>query len=245
MVGLVGEDRFGRMLVKNLRENRVNVKYVLETNANTGAAFITIDKKGANSIVVVPGANNKFNENLLKKAFKIISPNDIVITQLEIPTLVVYRIIKETKKRGALMIFNPSPIKNIKKEILKFVDIMVVNEIGASTLSGIRRFKINEMALRLVSLGAKKVIITLGKHGALLCDSGKNIKLFPTLKVKTVDTTAAGNAFLGALAASLLKNKSIDEDIKIANIAGALSTTKYGAQPSLPTDDEIEKYHFL
>ncbi len=240
MIGAVGNDYFGDLLIKNLKENHVKVDYVFRSSKKTGVAFININNQGLNSITVIPGANYELKDELLKKTFHLIKNNDIVIVQLEIPISSVYEIIKESKKRKAFLILNPSPIKRIKKEILKLVDILVLNEIEAINIVN-KKMTQKEIALELVSLGVKRVIITLGKKGAIFCDKNKKIDIFPTLKVRSVDTTGAGDAFLGALAGSLLKGESFSKAIKIANIAGALSTKKYGAQNSFPFLKEMKK----
>lgn len=243
MVGVVGKDIFGDSLLKNLKNNKVSTQFVYRSDKNTGSAFITLDQKAANSIVVIPGSNHLLEIKLLKQPLSKIKKNDIVITQLEIPIPTVEHVINESKKRGAIVILNPSPLAKLSRETLGKVDILVLNEIEArNIIPGLQKLSFQEIGRKLISIGVGAVVITLGEKGSILYKKDEKEAQFPAMKVKSVDTTGAGDAFVGALGASLLRKRSIEESIKFATIVAAISTTKLGAQPSLPSFDEVEIY---
>jgi ribokinase len=245
MVGRVGDDFFGESLIKNLKKEGVNTKYIVKDKTTTTAVgCIVIDKEGDNSIVMVPQANMKNTKADVEKVKNILGKFDVLILQLEIPLNVVIYSAKLARKNNLKIILNPAPAKEIPDSLIKICDILTPNETEAEILTGIKIENLEDAksaGKRLLTRGAKCVIITLGEKGALYCTK-EEISLIPSFKVKAVDTTAAGDAFNGTLAVAIALGKEIKEGIKLANAAGALSATKMGAQPSLPGKKELEKF---
>jgi ribokinase len=245
MVGRVGDDFFGESLIKNLKKEGVNTKYIVKDETTTTAVgCIVIDKEGDNSIVMVPQANMKNTKADVEKVKNILGKFDVLILQLEIPLNVVIYSAKLARKNNLKIILNPAPAKEIPDSLIKICDILTPNETEAEILTGIKIENLEDAksaGKKLLTRGAKCVIITLGEKGALYCTK-EEISLIPSFKVKAVDTTAAGDAFNGTLAVAIALGKEIKEGIKLANAAGALSATKMGAQPSLPGKKELEKF---
>lgn len=245
MVGRVGDDFFGESLIKNLKKEGVNIKYIVKDKTTTTAVgCIVIDKDGDNSIVMVPQANMKNKKSDIEKVKNILKNFDVLLLQLEIPLDVVVYSAKLAKKYNLKVILNPAPAKKIPDILIRTPDILTPNETEAEILTDTKINKLEDAeiaARKLLKNGAKCVIITLGEKGALYCTE-KETELISPFKVKAIDTTAAGDAFNGTLAVEIAKGKQIKEAIKIANAAGALSATKMGAQPSLPDKKELEKF---
>jgi ribokinase len=210
----------------------------------TGIALIELNPKGENRIIVSPGANGSLSENDLKRLGPIWKGISIFVTQLEIPLSTVHIGLKMAKDHGALTLLNPSPPTDLSPIILSLVDFLVPNEWEAQYLTG-REMKndqdIQKMVNELLRMGTKNVVITLGPKGLFFKNRLEEIWM-ETFKVKVVDTTAAGDAFMGALACGLAENKPIRDVLRLANGVGALATTKMGAQPSLPSRKEVEVF---
>ena len=245
MVGRVGEDTFGQQLRANLDAAGVDLTHVVtDPEAASGAALIAVDHQGQNSIVVAPGANARLSVSDVEKAETAIAGADAVLLQLEIPLPVVQRAAELARAGGAKVILNPAPAQALPQELLDLVDVLIPNESETAVLTGMPVEELEQVdaaALALRDGGVGAVILTLGQRGALLADSA-GARLFPAFPVeKVVDTTAAGDAFVGALAAALAEGTSLARAVPWSNAAGSIAVTGPGAQPSLPRREEVER----
>lgn len=240
MLGRVGEDAFGRELIKNLRENGVDAEHVTYTpNAPTGSAFITVTPDGENAIVVSPGANRSFGPEEVDEAEAALREASVLIAQLEVPIETVERAASIVTEAGGRFLFNLAPAREVPERLLRLSDPLVVNEHEARFLLGEEARDPEGLAEMLLSLGPASVVVTLGAAGAILA-AGDTTRSFPAPKIEAVDTTGAGDAFVGALAARLAEGVSLEEAVPYAVLAGAAAVAQAGAQGSLPTPREVE-----
>jgi ribokinase len=246
MVGRVGEDDFGRALLENLSSVSINCDGVKkDPHSATGIALITVEDSGENNIVLATGANMKLTVDDLEDAADTIARADIVLLQLESPLAAVEAGLKMAKKRGVITLLNPAPAQSLPDSLLRYVDILVPNETETGLLTGRpvgTPTQIEEAAEQLRRIGVGTVILTLGERGAFLCSAGGN-QMFPAYRVEPIDTTAAGDAFVGGFAVALAELRDLKVAITWGNAAGALAATKLGAQPSLPTRAEWEAFY--
>ncbi|MEP7135050.1 MAG: ribokinase [Chloroflexota bacterium] len=260
MLGRVGTDNFGDFLLNNLKSNKVDSQLVQRDDASTGTAIIVVDSNGQNSIVLSPGANGLVSTADVEHASFL--HHKLLLLQLEIPTLTVLRAAQRAKENNVRVILNPAPAKQLPDELIALADFIIPNETELSLLTGIDVNDIpsTEKAARvLLQRGAKHVIVTLGSKGALIVDRDTSTQV-DTYPVDVVDTTAAGDAFIGGFAVSLISLESdsllsdmrehtlsgtrapaLQRAVRYGCACGALATTKFGAQPSLPTKAEVEK----
>jgi len=204
--------------------------------------LIEVDDSGENSIVVASGANMRVTSLDVDTAQEAISAADLLLLQLEIPLKTVIQAAVLAKRKNVTVVLNPAPARKLTSEFLSLVDILIPNETETALLTGLpvgSQSEIRVAASSLLTSGVKTVILTLGENGALLTQEGKSDK-FPAFQVNPVDTTAAGDAFVGGFAVALAEGKSMTEAIRWGNSAGALATTRLGAQPSLPTRQDVE-----
>lgn len=243
MIGAVGQDDFGRRMKEGLSRRGVNVAFVKEESATpSGTAMIMVDATGENVIVLSAGANSRVEidetiEELIREA-------KILLVQLEIPTGVVFKAISIARDAGVPVLLNPAPAIALPQEIYPKIDYLVPNEVEASILSGVDVIDIasaEKAAGILLDKGVKTVIITLGADGAFLA-TGNTRHAIPAMKIEAVDTTGAGDAFIGGFASAVVEGKELETALKFASAAGALAATRVGAQSSLPNRQELELF---
>lgn len=237
MLGKVGDDSFGEILKNALTRDKVNIKYVMKENdCSTGVAFITVDEQANNSIIVVPGANFKITKEDIDNNIDLINKAEIIVTQLEVPLEVVKYSLLKAKAAGKYTILNPAPAQPLEDEIISNVDLLIPNETELEILAGIEIKSEEDLftaGKRLIEKGVKQLIVTLGDEGSIYFTKHEVVK-FAAYKVKAVDTTAAGDSFVGALAVALGNKMEMAKAINFASKVGALTVTKPGAQSSLP-----------
>jgi ribokinase len=245
LITKVGTDHYGKSYRHYLIKNGLDQKLILQDKKLlTGTAVIELTPKGENRIVSFLGANGSLSLKDLKRLERYWKGVEVFVIQLEIPLSTVERGLEIAKARGALTLLNPSPPVPLSPRFLSLVDFIVPNEVEAQLLAGIKWKEdqdIRKMAETFLNQGVKNVVITLGPKGLFFKNRNEEIWM-KAFKVKVIDTTAAGDAFLGALANGLSENKPIREVLKIANGAGALATTKLGAQPSLPFRKDLDRF---
>lgn len=234
----IGKDDYGKLALETLKKNNIDTKYIVqEKDLQTGVAGILIDKNsGKNAINVITGAPSTFSFEDIKDKIELIKKSKIFLTQLEVPKDVTLQCLKIAKENGATTILNPAPASSLSREFFKYIDYFTPNEIEAKFYTNISinsKSNARDASIKLIQMGIKKVIITLGEKGLFYNDGKKEIHLDAT-KVKAVDTTGAGDAFNGGLAYGLSKNQSIEECLELANKVGGMSTIKLGAGDSMP-----------
>ncbi len=246
MIGRVGADDFGKTLRHTLSAVGVDTQYlVTDDAAATGVASIWVDDNGQNSIIVAPGANARVGRADVDAAAAAFSSAAVVVAQLEIPLDTVQHAFQAARKHNCLAILNPAPAQPLSRKILELVDLIIPNETEAAQLTGqhVHDFESAQNAANVLKqMGARRVLITLGAKGAVFCDEAAPAQTLPPFPVQAVDTTAAGDAFVGALAAALARNQDWTTSLREASAAGALAATKLGAQPSLPTRAELDEF---
>ena len=248
MVGRVGADEYGERIAANLRDYGVNTQYLIhDRDAGTGIANIYVDPEGDNSIIIVTRANSNVCHEDVVAASTAIAESSILLLQLEIPIAAVVSAAQVARKAGLTVILNPAPAPpdgKLPAELLQCVDIIAPNQTEAELLTGVKvtdAESAGRAAAKLKESGVGNVIITMGEAGAFMCDSLGATEMLPSFSVKAVDTTAAGDAFCGALAAALLQDHHLPQAIRRGCAAGALACTKHGAAPSLPSQAEIHE----
>ena len=241
MLGRVGRDNFGDFLLDNLKSNNVDTKLIQRDDASTGTATIIVDANGQNSIVLSPGANGKVSSADVEHAS--FSNFNLLLLQLEIPTPTVFSAAKLAKENGVRVLLNPAPAKELPDELIALADFIIPNETELSLLTGMEVKDIpsaEKAARELLERGTQNVVVTLGSKGALIVN--KDIyRYVDTYQVDVIDTTAAGDAFIGGFA-SVLDSSSLLDAVHYGCACGALATTKFGAQPSLPIKEEVERF---
>lgn len=244
MVGRVGDDEFGATLRRGLEDNGVDTKYVKTTRGvSSGTATIIVQKGGENSILISPGANGVVTPADVEAAAPVLRRASAVLLQLEIPTASVKRAIALCRKFGVTSVLDPAPAPiDGLPEALHKVDLISPNETEAATILGLRERATPEaISRKLLSRGAKHVVLKLGKRGAMHADESHVMTQVRGFKVDVVDTTAAGDSFTAGLALARAEGKSWADAIRFANAAGALACTKLGAQPSLARRADVTR----
>ena len=237
-ISKIGKDSYGELALNTLTKNKINTESVIQDeNLQTGVAGILVDKNsGKNAINVIVGAPSTLKIAEVDKHINIIKNSKIFLTQLEVPKDVTLHCLKTAKENGCLTILNPAPASKITNEFYNNIDFFTPNETEAEFYTGIKitnEKEAKQAADKLINLGIKKIIITLGEKGLFYSDGKEEIYLKAS-PVKAIDTTGAGDAFNGGLAFGLSKEKPIKECLELANKVAGLSTTKLGAGDAMP-----------
>ncbi len=240
MIGRVGRDAFGSALLATAQNDRVDTTYIQkDPDAASGVALITVSEDGQNTIVVAAGANGRLSAEDVYAAEAAFADAGAVVMQLEIPLPAVEAAARLGRKYGAATILNPAPAQPFSAELLALSDYLVPNQPELRLLSG--QADLEDGIQTLLDAGVTNLIVTLGEKGVRWASAQQKIYI-PAFNVRAVDTTAAGDAFVGAFAAGLAEGRSVEEALQRGCAAGALAVTRAGAQPSLPTRAEVDAF---
>jgi ribokinase len=244
-VAKVGQDVFGDQAIEGYKKDGILTDLILRDPENaTGVALILVDEQGRNLISVASGANHRLTPADVQRAADRIRAADCVMLQLEIPMETVECAAQIAVEAGVPVILDPAPAAPLSPGLLKHVAYLTPNESEAEQLTGLPvrdEATARAAAEKLLRQGPRHVIVTLGVKGALVAD-GARMTLVPARPVQAQDTTAAGDAFNGGLASALGRGLSLDEAVRQASLVAALSVTRMGAQPSLPTEEEVRRF---
>ena len=242
MVGCVGTDLFSRMLTDGLRDSGVGVEHIRSVPGPSGIAHIRVDAAGENNIVVVPLANGELTEEQIDTALADLAPRcRVLLTQLEIPWALTQHAIRGAHDAGLTVVLDPAPAAELDETIGPLVDIVTPNETEAAILTGIpvtNQASAVEAGRWFTARGAGAALITMAAAGAVLV-TANDVQHFDSHSVDAIDTTAAGDAFAGYLGASLADGFNRTDAIRRAIAAGALTVTRRGASPSIPSSDDV------
>ena len=244
-IAKVGNDLFGENMKNHFKKEGFRSDLILtDANEPTGIAQIFVSEKGENSIAVAPGANMKLLPKDIEPFIDLIKNAEVVLLQLETPLETVEYIVDIAYQNNVKLILNPAPAQKLSKSLLSKIWLITPNETEASLLSGIEVKDAQsgvKAADQLLQMGIKNVIITLGENGSLLCDKNGS-EHFKAHKVQAADSTAAGDVFNGTLAVAITNEETLQNAINFAAAAAAISVTREGAQPSIPTRTEIDRF---
>ncbi|MBI6555835.1 ribokinase [Pseudomonas sp. LY-1] len=245
MIGCVGSDAYGVQLRDALLVEGIDCQAVSRVDGSSGVALIVVDDSSQNAIVIVAGSNGELTPASLLAADVVLQAADVIVCQLEVPLETVGYALKRGRELGKTVILNPAPASGpLPAQWYASIDYLIPNESEATALSGVTVDSLDSAKLaaaQLIKAGAAKVIITLGAQGALFSD-GNRVEHLAAPNVKAVDTTAAGDTFVGGFAAALAHGKSEAEAIRFGQVAAALSVTRAGAQPSIPTLHDVQGF---
>lgn len=250
MIAKIGNDDNGQILKQKLEEDNIDVKYVFKDNKEaTGIAIIMVNENGNNSIIVVSGSNMTIDDEEVEASIEKIKESDILISQFEVSEKIILKAFKKAKELEKITILNPAPAKKINEELLKVTDIIVPNETEAEILTGIKVNTLgdaNEAGQIFLEKGVKFAVITLGSKGAAVIGADF-CELVPAYKVNAIDTTAAGDSFIGALSSKLkfeeINKLNLINAVKFGNKVSSISVQRKGAQPSIPYLREVEEIY--
>lgn len=243
MIGKVGTDEHGELLINSLRSAGVSTAGI-RREGTTGMAFISVSDEGENHIVLVAGDNNAVRRSDISAMRGLIEESDMIVMQLEIPLEVVKHALELAVGLGKNVILNPAPARDLPAEMLRHVYVLIPNETELQILSGMptsTEQEIVDAARHLNSLGTQRVIVTMGDRGSFLISETLHTHI-PAYPVRAVDTTAAGDAYVAAFAVGKTQGMSDVEAAKFASKVAAITVTREGAQPSLPTRDDVQRY---
>jgi ribokinase len=241
----VGRDDMGERAVAGCVRDGIEVRHVIRDRSQpSGVAFIFVDRDGENSIAVASGANEQLSPADVKKAGSLLREASIILLQLETPLKTVQAAVQLAVRAGVKVLLNPAPARALPDDLLRHVYLLTPNETEAELLTGVpvgNRSAVSKAADALLARGVENVIITMGARGAFVAGPGIRQRI-PAHEVKSVDATAAGDVFNGALAVALAEGKPLLEAAKFATAAAAISVTRLGAQTSAPNRQEIIRF---
>lgn len=240
----LGRDMFGDAAVSSYQRFGIDTSYIVRKDAPSGVALIMVDSAGQNSISVALGANNSLSTEDIRGVLEQVEKDDIVLLQLEVPMATVDAAVDIAAAKGARVVLNPAPAAEVSEQTLSKLYLITPNQTEAQTLTGIEvkdEATASLAAQVLCSRGVGRVVITMGSLGAYLYEEGRG-EIIEARKVAAVDTTAAGDVYNGALCAALAEGKSLREALTFATKASAISVTRVGAQPSVPTREEVDNF---
>ena len=243
LIGEVGKDNSGQMMLDEMKANGIDVAGIRENDqVGTGTASILLDENGQNSILIYGGANQQLSPTDVEAAKDKITAADFVVAQFETPQAATLRAFQLAKANGVTTILNPAPAQKIDPEVLKLTDLIIPNETESAELTGVIITDETSMlisAAKFAQMGVRNLIITVGAKGAFYCTQD-GYSFIPAFKVNAVDTTAAGDTFIGALSSQLKPDMSnIEKALVYAQRASSLAVQKMGALPSIPTREQI------
>lgn len=238
MIGKVGNDSFGHQLKTNLSEMNVKDQVKVSEDASTGLAIIMVNDNADNSIVVIEGANGELKPEEVNTGW--FNEMEYVVVQLEIPIETVFEVLKQAKQLGKTTFLNPAPAKTLSHELLILVDYLVVNETEFEQISGIEFQVPQDLIEGYKKIGVKNIILTLGTKGAWFYD-GNDMFHTPAKVVKAIDTTAAGDSFIGGFIYELSKGSTVEQAMSFATEVAAFTVTKLGAQSALPFLSDLSR----
>lgn len=243
MAGAVGTDPFGNVLIDGLRHNGVITEHVLTKEGTSGIAFITVSGEGENTIVLSAGSNGRYDPGDMPA--DLLQTADMVLLQNEIPWETTCRVMNFCRQQGIPVLLNPAPARKLSEQVLPLIDTLVLNETEAEYITG-QEVHDAEQAVKaaeqLITSGVRAVIVTLGAEGSVYADSQGSVCHTPAFRVQPVDTTGAGDTFIGAYASAVCSGAPLEEALRFATAAAALSVSRAGAQTSIPTKAEIERF---
>ncbi|EEW52859.1 ribokinase [Limosilactobacillus antri] len=243
-VGAVGSDNEGQYMLEALKENDIDTSHInIDKYHGTGSAAITLDANGQNDIMVYGGANQAMQPGEFGDLSELLAHTDFLIAQFETPQAVALDLFKQAKEQGVTTVLNPAPAHEIMPELLQYTDVIAPNETECALLTGI---ELTDEASMLKSAdyfrerGVKHLLITLGDRGVFYATPNGH-GLVPAFKVKAVDTTAAGDTFIGALCSQLEKDlANVEDSLRYAQRASSLTVQRMGAMPSIPTGEDVK-----
>ncbi|MDF2838007.1 MAG: ribokinase [Paenibacillus sp.] len=246
MIGAIGSDASGRDLLSSLQDYGVGTEAIVSKDGSSGLAFISVDADGENIIILSPGANGKLMPCDLEQAWHAIKGCSAVLLQNEIPLETTLAAISKASEAGIRVYFNPAPAVKLPDEAYEGIYCLILNETEAEYIVG-TEFGEGEQAelatvRALVEAGAASVVLTLGSRGAVYGDRSGDIRRVEAYPVHPVDTTAAGDTFIGAFAAEREGGATAERALRFASAAAALAVTKSGAQMSIPTKTDVETF---
>lgn len=240
----LGNDIFGDAALNSYQNFGIDTTHIVRKDIPSGVALIMVDSKGQNCISVALGANNALTIEDVLPALESVESGDIVLLQLEIPMATVEAAVEAAAAKGARVVLNPAPAAPVSEQVLSNLYLITPNQTEAQTLTGVEvadEASACAAAQILCARGVERVVITMGGSGAYLYENGKG-EIVPARMVDAIDTTAAGDVYNGALCAALAEGKSLEQALAFATKASAISVTRAGAQPSVPSREEVDNF---